>query len=477
MKYLYNNIVLVLFVLSVVSCDITNNLDDFDPDFVLNAENAINDAKSAESALTGIYSALRTGTLTTDGPAARIEMGITATNNFVVNEFITNNPSIDNPVIEQFYTVAYDIINRANWVIERVSALDDSDGFEGNRRSEIIAEAKIFRAICHFDLLRNYGKFYDMSADNGIVVKDMVSRDLNPKPRSSVQQSYDFIIGDLNDAIANGPDSSSPFFLSTTFAKGLKAKVQLYMGDFSGAAVTAKEVIDDTSDIFELEASLQDIYVEQFDSPEALFAPFSRFPDQQNFSGFTFGFAFSSTPAFNAVGNGSTIIDGVPVAHDFVGFPFSRTGYMNFPLPGAIGKYFVPAAFNGEMNFTYFYLRMAEIYLIHAEAEARRSGGVIGDALASLNTIRLRGLSTPYPATINSEQLLEAIRIDKILELAAEGGEDFFDMIRYEALDGSGIFKVVDQKASASDPNKYIWPIPRISVEVSNNVVEQNPGY
>ncbi|UJH67041.1 RagB/SusD family nutrient uptake outer membrane protein [Allomuricauda sp. SCSIO 65647] len=475
MKNIYNHISILLMLCCAFSCEVANDLDSFEPEFVLDAENAIKDANSAESALTGIYAVMWSPTLSSVA-VANVRMGITVSSLFGPDEFDVNNPSVDNGTVAQFYTISYDVINRCNWVIDRVSQLSDSDGFTGNRRMEIIAEAKFFRALFNFYLLRRYGQFYDLDSEYGIVLKTTPSLESVAEPRSTVGQSYDLILSDLDDAIANVAPTTDPYYVGTSLAKGMKAKVLLYMGDFDAAADLAKEVIDNTSDIFELEQIYQNIFVEDFNSKEVLYAPFSRTPDQAILTGVQYTFAFSASPSFFEIAENATVIGGFPFPHDNLAVPIARTNYMRLPL-GAFGDKIGKFLNFGDQVDTQFHLRLAEVYLIHAEAEARKTGGNIIEALGSLNTIRLRGLAIPYPPLVTKEQLLELVRIEKIIELAVEGGEEFFDMIRYENLDETGAFKVVDQKSVASDPNKYIWPIPRVSVEVSNGLVKQNPGY
>ncbi|MGS0524406.1 RagB/SusD family nutrient uptake outer membrane protein [Zobellia nedashkovskayae] len=129
-----------------------------------------------------------------------------------------------------------------------------------------------------------------------------------------------------------------------------------------------------------------------------------------------------------------------------------------------------------------YHLRAAEVYLIYAEADARATNSVSSDALSALNEIRVRAGATTtggdgfetYPATITLPQFLEAVRIEKHIELAIEMGEEWYDLVRYHFVDG---FDITTVKASATDPNKYILPIDAITLEVGGNIVEQNPGY
>ncbi len=61
------------------------------------------------------------------------------------------------------------------------------------------------------------------------MIKKQVKDDAKSEPRSTVQQSYDFILADLDYAIEKGPNFTSTFYASKQVAKAMKAKVLLYM--------------------------------------------------------------------------------------------------------------------------------------------------------------------------------------------------------------------------------------------------------
>lgn len=50
------------------------------------------------------------------------------------------------------------------------------------------------------------------------------------KPRSTVKDSYDFILADLNDAIVNGPEEKSRVYVTKWAAMALKMRVLMSRG-------------------------------------------------------------------------------------------------------------------------------------------------------------------------------------------------------------------------------------------------------
>ena len=71
-----------------------------------------------------------------------------------------------------------------------------------------------------------------------------------------------------------------------------------------------------------------------------------------------------------------------------------------------------------------------------------------------------------------------AVRIEKVVELLAETGEEWFDMVRYDWEDGFGSgFQVSDHKATATNTDFFILPYSNLTLEAGGNVEVQNPGY
>ena len=122
------------------------------------------------------------------------------------------------------------------------------------------------------------------------------------------------------------------------------------------------------------------------------------------------------------------------------------------------------------MTNTLFFMRLAEVYLIKAEADARMKR--FDDARESLNAITTRsGYADGYVDGIVDDDLLPMIFKHKWMELAFENNEEWFDMVRFHTLDGMVIAPVY----IANDKHLCL-PIPRIAL-AGNNLLVQNPSY
>jgi starch-binding outer membrane protein, SusD/RagB family len=116
---------------------------------------------------------------------------------------------------------------------------------------------------------------------------------------------------------------------------------------------------------------------------------------------------------------------------------------------------------NGN-DFAYF--RLAEIYLIKAEAQFEL--GNAAGALTLLNTLRARVFNPPKPLlVVNRDVILQ----ERLFELAAEGKRRQ-DLIRH------GKFTQAWTHKAQTEPYRILMPIPQTQMD-ANPLLVQNPGY
>src|SRR5690606_11338479 len=100
------------------------------------------------------------------------------------------------------------------------------------------------RALMHFDLLRMFSRPFNQSPETnlGIVIKSTTEEPTSPS-RSTVKETYDFIIGDLLQATDLMHVDKSSIFASQEAAWALLARVYLYMENYTEAEAYADKVI------------------------------------------------------------------------------------------------------------------------------------------------------------------------------------------------------------------------------------------
>lgn len=128
--------------------------------------------------------------------------------------------------------------------------------------------------------------------------------------------------------------------------------------------------------------------------------------------------------------------------------------------------------------------RLAEIYLIKAEAENEL--GQTAQAIIDLNTVRARAFSTAKPTTAATQATVrEAIYQERLFELMAESKRRQ-DLIRAGPLPGGTVnrylvpwsFKLLPTEAPTTvrPAYKILFPIPQTQIE-TNPLLKQNAGY
>lgn len=453
------NIYAILFTTLLVntSCNLTD-VTEIDPVYQVSEDKVITNLNQAQTVLYGTYGILLNRLdYTATAPGLTSLMGVTMKPGSFAgsseNAFFNNDVTSDNIYLESIYKKMYFLINNANHVITKTEKLIS----EEPRKNEIIAEAKTLRALTNFYLLRLWGEFFDENSQYGIVLKDQPISDASIQPRATVAETYDLILEDLDYAIQNAPDFSNTFYTSKLFAIGLKSKVMLYKKDYSKAAQLALEVINSADR--SLEDTFADIFIKKIiNTKEVLFqTPFDNL-NNRNEKAFIFRSYYLPSEYYINFLEGDNRKN-VAIAYTSSGAPrnkkFNGSTFSGVPLTAD----------------TEYFLRLDEVYLIYAEAVLRGDTD-IDASLRALNVIRERS-GNPMITTTDPGELLEAIRREKIYELGAESGEDWFDLVRFHK---EGNININDFKVISSD-NKLILPLPIKTVQLSQGVINQNPGY
>jgi hypothetical protein len=113
-----------------------------------------------------------------------------------------------------------------------------------------------------------------------------------------------------------------------------------------------------------------------------------------------------------------------------------------------------------------YIIRLAEIYLIRAEARAHLPGKE-AEALADLNAVRARADLGNLTLTA-ADDILLAIEAERGIELAFEAHR-WFDLVRTRR---------ADDVLGITDERKWLFPIPFVEINADPDLAnDQNPGY
>jgi hypothetical protein len=141
------------------------------------------------------------------------------------------SPSPSNAVMSSVWTGAYQMINRANLVINKAPGVTDDAAL----RDIVVGEAEFLRAWAYFELVSQWG---DVP-----LYKDPITSATGYKAKSPAADIYALIISDLNDAAAKLPATASQQGRATKgAANALLGRVLMQNGDYTGAKTALLQV-------------------------------------------------------------------------------------------------------------------------------------------------------------------------------------------------------------------------------------------
>lgn len=346
--------------------------------------------------------------------------------------------------VANFWNQGYLTINRINLFLEGLAA--NSSTVDATLSSQYAGEVKFVRALTYFSLVQIFAKPYilDKGASAGLPLrlKGELSTEGNELARSSVAQVYDQILKDLNEAEASLPDTYSSALLRTTRAHknsviALKTRVLLAKGDYAGVITEGAKIVSAAAPFkspnrvaHELQADVVSVFRTPYTTNENIFSfPMAETnaPGTQNQLGYYFNMG-NLEYYLNAGATGILSNKG-----------WSDTDDRKTKLIGKtdkIGSH--PIKYSGVSPFIDYVpiIRYAEVLLNVAEAEAETGGLVRAQSL--LEAVRHRSDASYKFATLDKAGLIDAILLERRIELLAEGFRANDVLRRGQPLDSFG---------------------------------------
>lgn len=386
-------------------------------------------------------------------------------------QFQSNTINSSNSAVQNLWAETYFDIYLANAAITNLPGSTKID--EGTKK-QLIGEAKFLRALSYFYLVNWFGAEYSENPNglgvplvttNGYVVNDTMRR-------ATTSKVYNLILSDLKDAqqtLANdySVSNGNRTRVNQAGASALLARVYLYMGDYADAATQASVVI--SNNLFKLANDLNAVFTPN--NTEAILQwevptknqPFASSegntilpPDRQSPPGY-----FLTSSLINSFepgdGRWGAWVDTITYGGQLYAYPF---------------KYRVYQGTAGNTDENYTVLRLAEQYLIRAEAEANGAGGGLISAVNDLNIIRSRAGLLPLSTALTKDQVLAAIAHERQIEFFSEWGHRWFDLKRT----GQAQTVLSITKGAPLPANQLLYPIPASELIMDNHLV-QNAGY
>ena len=414
---------------------------------------------------------------------------------------------------------AYSTINKANIVLGRGENIE----MDEDLKARYFAEARFLRAATCFNLVRMYG---------GLPIPETYTSGVDGLeiPRKTVEETYNYIIEDLEYAIAHLPvksayNSGEVWRASKGAAQALIGDVYLTMGDmmsddrfYQKAKDYLGEVI--SSREYDLEPDFKDLWywwnTGNKNGIESVFEiQFGNYSDEYNNLHIMFGvniteqtvgcymyrrfgptidhyLSYSNQDARKEgtfltrfyqteKGNSSNILDTLVFVPEDHGYYPGTKGWKT-ASPGNIKFYdrTEESASLKKPQADFYAIRYADVLLNYAEAENNINGATT-DVYAKINAVRHRSNLADLPAGLTEEQMADSIYRERGWELVGEG-QLFFDELRTDRIGANvknhvawgvanGIYMYTPLEFIPS--KNFLFKIPQYDLD-SNSELEQN---
>lgn len=425
---------------------------DVQPDLQIDESQAITNASTAEAALNGLYNRLgNDGYYGSNFQSLAYLSGgdIQWTGSQSAPQEITSRKlTADNGYVGSAWSAIYRTILQANYLLETVPSLTDPL-LTADRKNQIQGEAYAVRALSYFDLVRGWGGVQ-------IVLKaTRTSADNKGITRSSADDTYAQVLKDLTAAepLLSATTNRNKITRKTVWA--LRARYHLYRQEWDQAETYASKLIDDSN--YKLAKPYS-----AFFANNAVATPESVFEIAYSNSFKNGHYNWWLPPALSGRREWAPNDKLVALLNDpNVGGNRKELIAQTSP-PGNLwyGKLYYRTPLGTDPAYV---IRMAELYLIRAEARAQL--GKTASALADLNAVRDRA-AVPASQAATKDALLLAIETERQVEFPFEA-DRWFNLIR------TGRVATV---LGITDANKYVLPIPNSEI-LADKALTQNQGY
>lgn len=497
-----------IFLVALVAFASVGCLDKV-PGSAIPQDQAMQTFDDAEQTVTGIYSLFKSGALYSG--LLTILPDLQADFVYAVDGYSNTYGDIwqwkirsTNSEIEAVYAALYQIISNCNFYLDRIEGVMAATTDDTKLQTLDIYTGEVYaiRALCYAELIKCYCKAYDPATakdELGVVLRT-TTIDPQPLPRASLYDSYQQVLEDLNAAerlLDEDNDAYSSAFVTRAMAYALHARVALYMQDWQSAIDYSTELINSKN--FALSSAVT-VYTDSM----------TYFDYMWNYDVATeiiWRIGFTTTSYGGALGqqflgfnNDYTYYypDYVPAQWVLNLYPQAdmryssyfytlQTGYnhgLQWPL---LVKYY------GNQDFissAYIYhvvmpkpFRLAEQYLIRAEAYCRQATPNYSAATNDLNALRASRISGGGSVSLTADNFIDQIADERVRELYMEGFR-LHDIKRWGKLyrNGEGFTRTPQSNSLLegssltikADNPLFVWPIPKHELEAPGSLVQPN---
>lgn len=363
----------------------------------------------------------------------------------------------------KIWKTAYKGVFNANALIEGARTATSKE-FTAAYRKRVMGEALAVRAMSYFYLVNLFEKIpLALSID---------FNDTKTLPSSGPDVVYKQIISDLEEAAGYLSESydgnnTERIRINKWYVKAMLARVGLFTKNYDMAYRYANEVIGQTQ-LFKLE-DLNSAF--GISSREVIFQlkqiNISNLRGNATPEGHVLTGKYLTPLLMNAFEAGDN--RKTAWTYQIIATPYTPAGF-------SPAKYKINAinmAFGGFRSEYYVVMRLAEMYLIRAEANLGRSAANKNSTIDDLNEIRRRAGLGNLPYTLTDQQVTDTLAHERRMELFAEWGHRWLDLKRTNK--AAEVLSQVSYKQPWS-VHQLLFPIPPDEI-LWGNQLSQNIGY
>lgn len=462
------NIKIYICALAAVLTSACNALDQ-SPSTSVTTQTAITSIEDLENAVNGAYYVATYGDMLTVASEMSIYADLVGPDSYQPASSGQNASRLaqfsmtPNDTYNVYYYL-YAAIASINNAIDKAASIEDQEAV-----APYVAELYAMRGLFHFHLATYFAPVPTSGNTNmmGLVLADKVFDIDYVGERASLGETYDFIISDFTKAVDSGLNKERDTgHMNYWAALALRARANLYAGNYAAALADAVEVLEDSpyefytaenytkvwsqegADEVIMEYLQTDIYNAQRYAPGYYVSPtgYSEYGVSPEF------YAWITSDLSDVR---SKLVADYNMAPD--NNPDYNAGYYPLKYPGNAGASVPPYTNNIKV------IRLSEMALIAAEAALKEGR----DAAEYVNLLRRNRISGYEDVSSVS---LEDILNERRKELFAEG-QIAFDYWRNGKTVTNGSFSV-----SPTD-YKTVLPFPKEEIDLSRGKLLQNPGY
>lgn len=455
MKKIYT--ILCLGLLLMAACERLVKVDY--PTNQIGTAQVFEDLKTANSALAGLYAALRDQSIITGGDyngAGSLLGSYTDDLNCYyidengVSDIYQNHPLVTNTNIESVWNTAYGQVYYANSIIngaQHSTALSDAD------KNRIKGEALVIRTLIYFYLQQLFGDIpYTTSPDYEY------NRNISKTDAASVLEQLEADLTEAAGLLQDEYRDSERIYPNRKAAQLLLARIYLLRDEWSLAEKTADTIL--LSPLYQFQTDINEVFHKSGTHIIWQLKPENSgdATKEESFYYFT-----DSAPYSYALTQ--------DLINIFSDYDLRKQGWIA-EVTNNGDSWYRPYKYKNLSGTNYneysIVFRLEEVYFIKAEALARQN--LFDEALPYLNATRERAGLTAL-TSLSGEEFINELLAEKRREFFCESGCRFLDLKRLGRLD----------ELSTVKPNwedyKQVWPLPQNEMLLNHNLSPQNTGY